>query len=463
MADRLTALDAMFLYMERPSIQMHVASVSVLDPSALPGGRLRFDGLKGHVANRIHLVPRFRQKVAFLPFNVGRPMWVDDEHFDLDFHMRRAALPEPGGYAELADFVQRVHSRPLDRSRSLWEMYLIEGLEEGRVAVYAKTHHAMIDGMAGIDIASVLFDFTQEPRPIEPEPWIPEPEPSTGELLRRWAVDSVTHPFEAATAQASAALSAPRSALDRARVALGSARNLVRSGRAPVSPFEVVVGPSRRCSFADVAVDEAKAIKNALGGKVNDVILTSVAGAIGRLLEARGEIAGDLSLRALVPVSTRDESQSMTFGNRVSMFFVDLPVGPMDPVERLRRITEATRDLKERRQALGAASLIGMTRWAPPTLHALAARLASRQRFLNLVVSNVPGPQVPLFLAGARLIAMYPLMPLVQSAALSIAITSLSGVMGFGFTGDWDALSDIDTLPAHLHAAVADLKKAAGV
>ena len=210
-------------------------------------------------------------------------------------------------------------------------------------------------------------------------------------------------------------------------------------------------------------VDDAKAIKNALGGSVNDVILASVAGAIGRLLEGRGEAVGDLSLRAMVPVSTRDESQSMTFGNRVSMFFVDLPVGAMDPAERLHRISDATRDLKEKRQALGAASLVGMTRWAPPTLHALAARLTSRQRLLNLVVSNVPGPNVPLFLAGARLVAMYPLMPLVESAALSIAITSLSGVMGFGFTGDWDALPDIDTMPAHLDAAFADLKKAAGV
>lgn len=463
MADRLTAMDAMFLYMERPTIQMHVASTSVLDPSALPGGRLRFEDLKRHVANRIHLVPRFRQKIAFLPLNVGRPMWVDDERFDLDFHMRRAALPEPGGHTELADYVQRVHSRPLDRSRSLWEMYLIEGLEGGRVAVYTKTHHAMIDGMSGVDIASVLFDPTETPRAIEPEPWTPEPEPSTAELLRRWAVDSATHPVEATSAQASAALAAPRGALDRARDAVRSARTFVRSGRAPASPFDVVVGSSRRFSFADVAVDDAKAIKNALGGSVNDVILAAVAGAIARLLEARGDEVGDLSMRAMVPVSTRDESQTMTFGNRVSMFFVDLPVGTIDPVERLRRITDATRDLKETRQALGAASLVGMTRWAPPTLHALAARLTARQRLMNLVVSNVPGPNVPLYLAGARLIAMYPLMPLIDSAALSVAITSLSGVMGFGFTGDWDALHDIESMPAHLHGAIADLKKAAGV
>jgi WS/DGAT/MGAT family acyltransferase len=463
MADRLTALDAMFLYMERPNVQMHVASVAVLDPSALPGGRLRFEDLKALVAARIRDVPRFRQKVVFLPLNVGRPMWVDDDHFDLDFHMRRAALPEPGGHAELADYVQRVHSRALDRTRSLWEMYLIEGLEDGRVAVYTKTHHAMIDGLSGIDIASVLYDLTPDEPAGEPEPWTPEPAPSTAELMRRWAVDSVTHPVEAAAVQASAAMHAPRAALGATRTALASLGTFVGSGRAPASPFNVEVSQSRRFSFGDVVLDDAKAIKNAFGTTVNDVILAVTAGALGRLLEARGDDVGDLSLRAMVPVSTRDESQRMAFGNRVSMFFVDLPVGPMDPIERLRLIATQTHDLKEKRQAIGAASIVGMTRWAPPTLHALAARLTSKQRFINLVVSNVPGPNVPLYLAGARLIGMYPLMPLIDRTALSIAITSLSGVMGFGFTGDWDALPDIDALPAHLTAAVADLKKAAGV
>jgi WS/DGAT/MGAT family acyltransferase len=463
MADRLTALDAQFLYMERPTAHMHVGGVSVLEPSTKPDGPLLFDDLKAHVLNRLHLVPRFRQKVVFLPFNVGRPMWTDDARFDIDFHMRRASLPSPGGDKELADFVQRVHSRPLDRTKPLWELYFIEGLEGGRIAIYTKTHHALIDGVSGLDIASVLFDFTPEPREVEPEAWTPEPEPSTADLLRHWAVDSVTHPMQAMAHQASGAVQTPVALVSRMRTALSSIQELVGSGMAPPSPFNVPIGPNRRFSFTDVPVDDAKAVKNALGGTVNDVILTAVAGMLRRVLLARGESTLNLSMRAMVPVSTRDESQKMALGNRVSMFFVDLPVGDMEPADRLHLISAETRHFKERGQAVGAASIMGLTRWAPPTLHALAARLTVRQRFANIVVTNVPGPQVPLYLLGARLEGMYPLMNLTETMGLMIAITSLSGNMGFGFTGDWDAVPDIDDLPDHLHAAMSDLKKAAGV
>jgi diacylglycerol O-acyltransferase / wax synthase len=463
MPDRLTALDAQFLYMERPTAHMHVGGVSVLDPSTKPDGPLLFDDLKSLVLRRLHLVPRFRQKVVFLPMNVGRPMWTDDTRFDIDFHMRRASLPSPGGHKELADFVQRVHSRPLDRTKPLWEIYFIEGLEGGLIAIYSKTHHAMIDGVSGLDIASVLFDFTPAPREVEPEEWTPEKEPSTAELMRKWVVDSVTHPIEAMAHQASGAVQTPMSLVSRVRTAVGSVQQMLGSGMAPASPFNVPIGPNRRFSFTDVPVDDAKAVKNALGGTVNDVILTGVAGMLRRVLIARGEPTTNLSMRAMVPVSTRDESQKMALGNRVSMFFIDLPVGDMEPAERLHRITAETRNFKESGQAIGAASIMGLTRWAPPTLHALAARLVVRQRFANLVVTNVPGPQVPLYLLGARLEGMYPLMNLTETMALMVAITSLSGNMGFGFTGDWDAVPDIDDLPDHLQASMSELKKAAGV
>ena len=463
MADRLTALDAQFLYMERPTAHMHVGGVSILDPSTKPDGPLLFDDLKTHVLSRIHLVPRFRQKVVFLPFNVGRPMWTDDTRFDIDFHMRRASLPSPGGHKELADFVQRVHSRPLDRTKPLWEMYYIEGLEGGLVATYSKTHHALIDGVSGLDIASVLFDVAPESHHVRPEPWTPQKEPSTVDLLRHWAVDSVTHPIEAMAHQASGAVETPMALAARVRTAIGSMQQLIGSGMAPPSPFNVAIGPNRRFSFADVPVADAKAVKNALGGTVNDVILAAVGGTLRRALIARRESTTNLSMRAMVPVSTRDDSQKMALGNRVSMFFVDLPVGDVDEDERLRLISAQTRHFKESGQAIGAASIMGLTRWAPPTLHALAARLTVRQRFANLVVTNVPGPQVPLYLLGARLQGLYPLMNLTETMALMVAITSLSGTMGFGFTGDWDAIPDIDDLPDHLHAAMADLKKVAGV
>ena len=463
MAERLTALDAQFLYMERPTAHMHVGGVSVLDPSTKPDGPLTFDEFKAHLLRRIHLVPRFRQKVVFLPFNVGRPMWTDDPHFDIDFHLRRASIPSPGGHKELADFVQRVHSRPLDRTKPLWEAYFIEGLEGGLFAIYSKTHHAMIDGVSGLDIATVLFDFTPEAREVEPESWTPAKQPSTPELLRSWAVDSVTHPVEAIAHQVSGAIEAPRAVLGTVRTALGSVQEMVGAGMAPSSPFNVPIGPNRRFSFTDIPVADAKAIKNALGGTVNDVILTGVAGMLRRALMAREISTADISMRAMVPVSTRDESQKMALGNRVSMFFVDLPVGDMDPAKRLSLISAGTRHFKESGQAIGAASLVGLTRWAPPTLHALAARLTVRQRFANLVVTNVPGPQVPLYLLGAQLKGMYPLMNLTETMALMVAIVSVSGTMGFGFTADWDAVPDIDELPEYLQAAIDELKKAAGV
>jgi len=461
--ERLSVLDASFLYLERPAVHMHVAGLAIVDPSTRPGGRLLAQDLASLIASRIHLVPRFRQKAVVPPFGVGRPVWVDDEDFDIDFHLRRAALPAPGGRRELADFVQRVHSRPLDRTKPLWEMYLIEGLEDGYVAVLVKSHHAMIDGLSGIDIATVLVDFTPEPQEIRPVPWAPEPEPGAGDLLLRGLTDQLANPVRAFMEGAGRALRAPQVAITQARRVLGGVGSLLSLGQAPRGPFNAAVGPNRRFGMAEVPVAEVKAVKNALGGTVNDVVLTAVAGALRVLLKGRRERVRGVSLRALVPVSTRDASDQTALGNRVSMFFVDLPVGVADPARRLRRVTAATKELKSSHQAVAASALINTARWAPPTLHGLAARLLARQRVANLVVSNVPGPQVPLYLDGARLVVAYPVLPLGEALALSVAVTSLSGTLGFGFTGDWDAVPDIDGLADGLLESIDELKKAAGV
>jgi len=461
--ERLSVLDASFLYLERPAVHMHVAGLAIIDPSTPPGGRLLAQDLASLIASRIHLVPRFRQKVVVPPFGVGRPVWIDDEDFDIDFHLRRAALPAPGGRRELANFVQRVHSRPLDRTKPLWEMYLIEGLEDGYVAVLVKSHHAMIDGLSGIDIATVLVDFTPEPQEIRPVPWAPEPEPSAGDLLLRGLTDQLANPVRAFMEGAGRALRAPQVAITQARRVLGGVGSLLSLGQAPRGPFNAAVGPNRRFAMAEVPVAEVKAVKNTLGGTVNDVVLTAVAGALRVLLKGRRERVRGVSLRALVPVSTRDASDQTALGNRVSMFFVDLPVGVADPARRLRWVTAATKELKSSHQAVAASALINTARWAPPTLHGLAARLLARQRVANLVVSNVPGPQVPLYLDGARLVAAYPVLPLGEALALSVAVTSLSGTLGFGFTGDWDAVPDIDGLADGLLESIDELKKAAGV
>ena len=441
---------------------MHVAGLVILDPKTRPDGRLRAGDLASIIQDRIHLVPKFRQKAVFPPFGLGRPVWVDDHDFDVEFHLRRAALPAPGGRKELADFVQRVHSRPLDRSKPLWEMYLVEGLEDGYVALLSKTHHAMIDGISGMDIATVLFDVTPEPRRIERKPWKPQPEPAPGDVLVDAVRDQLTHPLLSLADGFGRAARAPQEAWDQARLVLGGIGEILSKGQAPLGPFNTRVGTNRRFAMAEVPVGDAKAVKNSLGGTVNDVVLAAVAGSLRKLLERRGERPTE-SLRAMVPVSTRDPSKRMALGNQVSMFFAELPVGMANPTKRLERIVRETRGLKSSHQAIAATRLINTAQWTPPTLHGLAARLLARQRFANLVVSNVPGPQVPLYLNGAQLVVAYPVMPLGPNLGLSVAVTSLSGIMGFGFTGDWDAVPDIDVLPEGLLESMDELKKAAGV
>jgi diacylglycerol O-acyltransferase / wax synthase len=457
----LSVLDASFLYMEKPSVHMHVAGMAVLDPRTRPDGRLTADHLAALIRDRIHLVPRFRQKVLVPPLGLGRPMWVDDDDFDVEFHLRRAALPAPGGRRELADFVQRVHSRPLDRTKPLWEMYFVEGLEDGYVGVLFKSHHAMIDGVSGMDLATVLVDFAPEPQEIQARPWTPEPEPSLGGLVLGAARETVTHPLRTITEGVGRAVRAPREFFDQARLLAGGIGQLLSLGQAPPGAFNLAVGPNRRFAVAEVPVADTKEVKNALGGTVNDVVLAAVTGALRRLLQSRQEQVEGRSLRALVPVSIRDPSQEGALGNRVSTFFVDLPVGEVDPARRLRRLTRATEELKSSHQALAATALINAAQYTPPTLHGLAARLIARQRVANLIVSNVPGPQVPVYLAGARLLVAYPVMPLGERLALSVAVTSLSGAMGFGFTGDWDGVPDIDVLAGGVSDSVAELRKAA--
>ncbi len=464
MPQRLSALDVQFLLLEQPSVHFHVAGLSVLDPSTRPGGPDGFfEDLKRLFLDRQHLIPRFRQKVMPVPLGAGRPVWVDDPDFDLDFHFRKGAVPKPGGKKELADYVQRIHSRPLDRSKSLWEIYYIEGLEDDHVAVLNKVHHAMIDGMSGIDIATVLFDLGPEPRVVEPEPFKPEPAPSPRDLLVDSLREGITHPIKSAFGNLSLAVRAPEIILRRVQQTVSGLGSLLAAGSPPKSPFNRPVGPNRRFAMVEAPVSDYKAIKNGLGGTVNDVVLATVAGALHRFLKRRGEPTQGLSLRAMIPVSTRDESQKMALGNQVTSIFVDLPVGPMDAATRLRSITAATKDLKESHQAVAAGALMNVGTWAPPTLHGLAARAVARRRFVNLVISNVPGPQIPIYLAGAKLLATYPVMPLGEALALAVAVTSLGGTMGFGITSDWDSMPDIDDFATDMHNAILDLKKAAGV
>jgi WS/DGAT/MGAT family acyltransferase len=461
--ERLTPLDASFLYLERPAMHMHVAALSIFDPATRPDGRLRFEDVEAVMASRIHMAPRFRHKVRTVPLNLGLPVWVDDPHFDLDFHLRRAALPSPGGRTELTEYAQRILSRPLDRSKPLWELYVIEGLEDGLVATLMKVHHAMIDGISGMHLAAALWDLSPEPPPAPPTPaWEPEPEPSSDDLLRGALDELTTHPMRALADAMEFARRQPAIAALNVGTVLSGVRSVLDMGARPTSPFNVEIGPNRRFAIADAPLQRLKDVKNGLGGTVNDVVLTAVGGALHELLRSRKQPTRGRTLRALVPVSVRAPGDA-TLGNRVAPALVDIPVGAMGAKRRLAEVRKGTEHLKSSMMAMSADSIISLGAYAPGGLLAAAARAASLGPFFNLVVSNIPGPQQPMYFAGAKLVASYPSLPLNRNSALSIACTSLGGTMAFGVTGDWDAMPDVQVLAAGIERSIDDLAKAAGI
>jgi diacylglycerol O-acyltransferase / wax synthase len=461
--ERLGPQDASFLYLETPSVHQHVGGVAILDPSTAPSGRLTYPDLVRVVSSRLHLALRFRQRILFPPFAAARPVWVDDTNFDIDFHMRRAALPSPGGRRELVDYVQRVISRPLDRTKPLWELYLIEAMEDGLAAILTKVHHCMVDGLAAVDLASAVYDFAPEPQILNPPAWEPEPEPSRLDLLLDALTEQVTHPARGLADLAQRTLQTPARVARQGGEILGGLMDVMGAGvLAPPGPFNRKVGSNRRFAMIEAPVQTFKDIKRSLGATVNDVVLATAAGGLYRFLRHRREPTRDRFLRAMVPVSVRSKDERSAMGNRVSSIFVDLPVGPMGGKKRLAMIRERTKYLKESNYAVGAEFLMNIGAWAPPTIHAMAARLAARTRVINLVVSNVPGPQVPMYIAGAKLLAQYPLMPIAENMGLSIATTSLAGTMAFGLTADWDTLPDIEILAGAMEESLGELRKAAG-
>jgi diacylglycerol O-acyltransferase / wax synthase len=458
--DRLTGLDSSFLQLEGDSAHMHVAGCMVIE-GAPPG----YDELVEHIVSRLHLIPRYRQKLAFVPLGQGRPVWVDDPHFNPRYHVRHTALPKPGGEAELRRLAGRVFSQALDRARPLWEMWLVEGLEQGRFALLSKTHHATIDGISGVDIATVLFDVMPRPQPIaDPEPkWAARPEPSGAQLLADALLERATVPGELVRG-VRATVRGPEQVARRITRTVAGVGSLAWSGlqSAPTSPFNVRIGPHRRFTWVDTELARFKAIKNSLGGTVNDVVLTVVADALGRYMRLHGEDTDGLELKAMIPISVRADVERGALGNRIAAMWASLPVAAMDPVRRLQRISYGMDGLKDSGQAVGAQVLTGLTGFAPPTIVAQAARLQARQRLFNIVVTNVPGPQFPLYILGRELEAIYPMVPLAENTALGIAIMSYNGRIGFGLVSDYDALADLEALAGELRAAIHELSEAAG-
>jgi diacylglycerol O-acyltransferase / wax synthase len=459
--DRMSPLDASFLHIEDDVSHMHIASVGIFEGPEPP-----FTDIVTMVESKLDLVPRYRRVVRKVPLELGRPVWVDDPHFNIEYHLRHTALPAPGGEAELRKLVGRVMSQQLDRAKPLWEIWVVDGLEDGHWAMLSKTHHAMVDGVSGTDLLTLLMDVSSEPTDPVHSTWAPEPAPTGLELAIQASLDLLRSPYEQILALRSAA-AVPRQALGHGREVikgLSAMAGLVR--RTPVSTLNGPIGSHRRYAWASTQVDDIKIIRKGLGGTFNDVVLASVANGFRELLLHRGESV-DRVVRTLVPVSVRprdDHGRAVgdgTLQNKVSAMFAELPVSIPDPAQRLRTVTSQMAGLKESKQAVAGEALTSMSGFAPPMLLALGMRVSSRlpQRNVNTITTNVPGPQIPLYVRGRRMLKAFPYVPLAGQIRVGVAIFSYNGEVSFGVTGDYDTAPDLDVLCRGIEDGIAELVK----
>jgi WS/DGAT/MGAT family acyltransferase len=451
--EQLSALDESFLHLETQYSQMHIGSVAIFEGPPPP-----YDDLLNMVDAKLGLVPRYRQKIRFVPLNIGRPRWVDDPHFQLRYHLRHTALPSPGSEEQLRNLVGRVMAQRLDRARPLWEMWIAEGLKEGRWALISKVHHCMVDGVAGSDLLTVVLDKEREAEPPPQSDWHPRPEPNTVELLGRGVMEAASPAGLVRTAQD--AVRAPGLYANRALEAaegLVSMRGLMR--RTPPFSINGPIGPHRRWAWARTRLSDVKAVRGPLGGTVNDIVLTVITNGFRSLLLSRGEQVDDRVIRTLVPVSVRTEDARGTPDNRVSAMFAELPIGIEDPLERLDSIRRQMAQLKEAKGAVAGEVLTSLSGFAPPMLLALGERAAAHlgQRNVNTVTTNVPGPQYALYAVGRRMLEAFPYVPLGGNVRVGVAIFSYDGGLNFGVTGDYDTAPDLDVLTGGIEDGLAEL------
>jgi WS/DGAT/MGAT family acyltransferase len=457
--DRLSSTDVSFLTNESSSSHMHVGAIMIFE-----GPAPSYEELLDHIQSRYRLVPRFRQKLAYPPAQTGRPFWVDDPNLNLEYHVRHSALPAPGSEDQLRRMAARVFSQQLDRSKPLWELWLVQGLTRNRFALLTKTHHAVVDGVSGVDIATVLFDLNPVPEPPPAEdPWAPQPEPSSATLLAKGVEDVAWAPVRAVR-RLERAVQHPESAVKQVRDAVEAVSEVGWNfaNPAPKVPLNVEIGSHRRFAWVRSDLDRFKRVKDALGGTVNDVVLAVVAGALREWLRGRGIRTQGLELRAQVPVSIRAADERGELGNRLAVMRAPLPVYIADPARRLESVSQAMSGLKQSKQALGAEVISRFNDFAPPTLLAQAARINFSTRLFNVVVTNVPGPQFPLYASGARMLEMFPVVPLAAGQALSIGLTSYDAGVYFGLNADRDAMFDVDVLASLIEESLAELVLTAG-
>lgn len=481
MNNRLTTQDATFYFLEASSTPMHLGSLAIL---RAPEGGLDYEDLLAHVERRLPLVPRYRQRVREVAFGLARPVWVDDRDFDITYHVRRSALPKPGSDVQLHDLVARLTSRPLDRSRPLWEMYLVEGLTDDRIAIFTKSHSALVDGVDALEIGQVIFDRCDQPREMPEKLWMPGREPRQAELVAGAVAEMITRPAEGvATVRMRVG-----DVVGTATSAMGNIAALLHTAAtaAPSMPLNATISRNRRFATAKTALDDYRTVRSRFGCTVNDVVLAVLTGALRNWLLSRGEpITAFSTVRAMVPIAvdTATVGEADVGGEavgggavgggavgggdaaaggterRASSLLIDLPVGEPNPVVRLSHIAHATEVHSRQNRTVAAQTLVRVSGTAPATLHAMGLRMASglSQRMFNVMITNAPGPQSALCLGGAQLLETYPVSPLIRNQALGIGLTSYDGHVYYGLNGDRDAMSDVDVLTGLLYEALDEL------
>ncbi len=456
--DQLSGIDAGFLHQEDDAALMHIGAIAVCE-----GPPPELADVLDSVRMRIHLVPRYRQRLHYPPREAGRPYWIDDESFDIEDHIRHTALPSPGNEEELMKLAARIFSQRLDRGRPLWELWIVEGLEENRFALISKTHHALIDGVSGVDLATVLCTLGPE-MPEEPDlkPWSPQPTPGAMDLLGRSLQGTARDVIGAATG-ALHAVSQPDQAARKVREVARGVGSIAWASLAPApsSPLNQLAGPHRRYRGVRTQLTDLRLVKNTFGGSINDVVVTIVTGALRKWLVSRGVRTEGLELRALVPVSVRADAERGEFGNKLAVMQGPLPVYVDDALDRYLIVRQAMDELKASGQALGAGVLASVQNLAPPTLLAQASRLQFSTHFFNLLVTNVPGPQLPLYMVGRKLLDIFPIAFLPNGHGLSVAVFSYDGGLDFGLLADFDTIPDIDVISDGITESLAELVRLA--
>jgi diacylglycerol O-acyltransferase len=463
MTERLRPGEMAFLVGESASTPMHNATLEIFGPGS---SGFDYERLVSLIADRIAFVPRYRQRLRFVPGRLAGPVWVDDDEFDLTYHVRRSAVPRPGSMAQLQDLAARIFSRRLDRHRPLWEVYLIEGLEDGRFALFSKSHQILVDGVSTIDLGQVLLDVQPGPREAVHESWRPERSPTAPSLVMGAVVDTLKDPIVAVRAARDGAETLARAAGSLGSRVLGAGGRL-RTGRSlPESPVNATLSEQRRLAFVRTSLEDYRKVRREHGGTVNDVVLATVTGALRSWLMTRAEpVHGSRTLRAMVPVSVIDtDLEPTSLGSQVDVHLLSLPIGESSPVVRLHQVSYALKAHKETGRAVAAERIADVHGFAPTTFHALGARVAAGapRRGFSLVITNVPGPQFPLYAAGAQMLDTYPVLPLIQGHGLAIGVTSYDGHVFFGLTGDRDAFPDLDVLAQCLVEAIDELADTVG-